>query len=131
MSLGRIAFGVCTKGTEIIVCGGVSSQMQTTDSCERYTTTSNEWTVLPRLNQAKQSVSLVAAAGKVYCFGGLSAQMDYLEEIEVLSDDTWQVMIIRMPLPVYDCGAFSIGDSIVICGGITEKTGIADTCYLL
>jgi len=57
--------------------------------------------------------------------------MQHLDEIEMLANNSWQVLTIRMPLPVYDCGAFSIGESIVICGGITKKLGITNACYLL
>ncbi len=80
--------------------GLLSTKLRQKNQYDRYLSTSIEWTLLPSLSHFKQQVSNFAFGDKIYCFGGFGAQIQYLDEIEVLSNETWQVFTMRMPLPV-------------------------------
>lgn len=50
--------------------------------------------------------------------------------MEVLEGDKWSVLNVKIPVPIYDCGVYSLNETILICGGVSITGGITNACYL-
>ena len=115
----------------------------TSELCEVYHESSNKWTALPPLTNAKQSVSLEILNQKyLYCFGGLSPpetdneHPSSIDDIEMLdltkAESKWELLKVKIPIPSYDLGVFQISPtSVLVCGGFNDKYGLSKLAFVM
>ena len=127
----RAGFGcaIYPNYSQIFIAGGSTSKETTTKHCERYIVATDTWKRLPELRQSRFQTSMCFFnnGGTLFCFGGLERKdanmFDAIDSIERLSkgQNTWQLLTIRLPTPMFDMGTFPLnGKDILLYGGFKD-----------
>lgn len=124
---------------QIYVAAGYH-QGELTKTCEVYSVSSNAWTELPPLNEAKVSLTLCVHRGRsLYSFGGVTKfeenQPGFLvNTIEVLDLEAatpkWLMLSIRLPQIMCDVGAVSVNETDILLFGGWNKQAQSTTFIL-
>ena len=77
------------------------------------------WAKMPDLNVPRSSLSAVCYMEKVWVVGGISPET--MNNIEVFSDDCWNLLNIRHSLLCSSAGIVGIGKFIAVIGGFRGK----------
>jgi N-acetylneuraminic acid mutarotase len=114
--------------------------MQDLSLCEKFNIQQNKWEFIQRMNIPRNGASCCVFDGAIFIFGGNSNSSGSLDSIERYSikDDIWQVMRLRLKIPVHDTICYNLGGArVLIFGGSSNdkennKFDIYDlTCELM
>ena len=126
MKYGRASHGITITQDQkyVVVAGGYASANQVQDTVEKFDIQNNNWVELPRLNEAKASLSLLCFNNRdLYSFGGLvrgsSAQtLNTIERLNLVMPTKWTRLDVVLPWNACDLGCVQIDEhQILIMGG--------------
>ena len=91
------------------------------NSCECYDITKDEWTTVSPMKKAKRYFGATVVNNQyIYTFGGFNitdGEIDVIERYNI-SEDTWQLLDIRLDSSNFLCACFSPEpDKVVVLGG--------------
>ena len=123
-------FGMAAIGTNIYIAGGVqnASANDVTDRLLEYDTITGMWTELAKMAYKRFAFPLVAYHGKLYAFGGLEDQYNWMNkpvhntsEVYDPSTDTW-TNLPNMSFHMFGMTPTVHNDEIILSGG-HDKNG--------
>ena len=123
-------FGMAAIGTKIYIAGGVqnASANDVTDRLLEYDTITGMWTELANMSYKRFAFPLVAYHGKLYAFGGLEDQYNWMNkpvhntsEVYDPSTDTW-TNLPNMSFHMFGMTPTVHNDEIILIGG-HDKNG--------
>ena len=123
-------FGMAAIGTKIYIAGGVqnASANDVTDRLLEYDTITGMWTELANMSYKRFAFPLVAYHGKLYAFGGLEDQYNWINkpvhntsEVYDPSTDTW-TNLPNMSFHMFGMTPTVHNDEIILIGG-HDKNG--------
>lgn len=117
MPLPRTEVSGAAVGREIVVLGGLTSDRGASRRVDAYSPERDVWRRLPDLPIGVHHAMAVGAGGRLYVFGGYTAEGTSLRTAVVLDRGAWRKLA-RMPFPRAAAGASLAGKKIVVAGGV-------------
>jgi hypothetical protein len=99
----------------IIVAGCSSFDREVDKSCETFNLSTNTWTPIASLNEARLNAAAAAVDNVVYVFGGMPAR----DDVEQYDDtaDTWTLLTTTMHVGRYRLAVACVNSSVYLLGG--------------
>jgi len=125
MSVARSEHPAVVLGDEIVIAGGLIEvsvgRTGVTPTVEAYSPETDTWRALPDLPEARHHGMAAAVGGQMFFIGGYAAAGEPSAGVWELVEDAW-VDRAALPAPVAAGAAVTIGERIVLIGGVPEGT---------
>ncbi|MBK8902142.1 MAG: hypothetical protein IPM53_13235 [Anaerolineaceae bacterium] len=108
------------------------------NSVERYDPANDTWFRAPAMNQPRSGFGAAVWDGKIVVAGGeLLSPLDILDTIEIFdpAQNRWEMLAVKMPVPLHGLPIAVIGDELYLLGGSGLAGDVANRgrvylCYL-
>lgn len=123
MSGPKCGLGVTEWNGQLLVAGGYD-RGECLRFVESYNPVKNEWTAMPKMNEARGRVQIAVLKGDVYAVGGSNGANE-LDTVECMSRNAtkWQKRC-RLPMARSNAGVCTIDDRLYCIGGWNGQSGI-------
>lgn len=123
MSGPKCGLGVTEWNGQLLVAGGYD-RGECLRFVESYNPVKNEWTAMPKMNEARGRVQIAVLNGDVYAVGGSNGTNE-LDTVECMSRNAtkWQKRC-RLPMARSNAGVCTIEDRLYCVGGWNGQSGI-------
>ena len=131
ITAGCFGLGATTFDEDIYIAGGTSCTNPSTflSTFQKYDESTNSWTTLANMANARSGLGLIETNGKLYALGGqdnLHHATNYVEEYNPATD-TWTTEAQVIPRATADMAIASYNDKIYIFGGRDADDTVLNT----
>jgi N-acetylneuraminic acid mutarotase len=133
MRRGRGCFSACYHDEFIYVFGGINTEEDILNSCEKYDIENDIWYTIKDLSIPRKNSSVCPlTSDSIYIFGGTreDGRMTDTIEMYLLSADLWITLNVKLPSPISFSTAFKVTQySIILLGGLIEADSESTETY--